>query len=132
MVVPLTQRYDDQISGVLSCYDRILIQGTLPGICYAQGMTSFLNARAIRIFDYARFAEPLRDEIRLNAEQLAKGNNLEIEFIKKAKSFRKEARIKEVLNQRGEHPGLVWIFSALEPCPSDTPWHDKSAGKTRS
>jgi hypothetical protein len=35
----LTERYADQIAGVLSCYDRILVFGTLPGICFA---TSYL------------------------------------------------------------------------------------------
>jgi hypothetical protein len=49
---------------VLSCYDRIIVTGTLPGACYAKGMTGFLSARQIRIFDYARFAEPLRDRVR--------------------------------------------------------------------
>ena len=28
----LTERYKDQIAGVLSCYDRIIIQGTVPGL----------------------------------------------------------------------------------------------------
>jgi len=27
----LTERHADEIAGVLSCYDHILIQGTLPG-----------------------------------------------------------------------------------------------------
>jgi hypothetical protein len=31
--------------------------------CYAKGMTGFLSARQIRIFDYPRFAEPLRDRV---------------------------------------------------------------------
>jgi hypothetical protein len=35
----LTERYANKIRGQLSCYDRIVIQGTLPGLCYAQGMT---------------------------------------------------------------------------------------------
>ncbi len=35
-------RYHDRLSGVLSCYDRIIITGTIPGACYAAGMTSFL------------------------------------------------------------------------------------------
>jgi hypothetical protein len=39
---------------VLSCYDRIIVTGTLPGACYAKGMTGFLSARQIRIFDYPR------------------------------------------------------------------------------
>ena len=48
----LTERYDDRIAGVLSCYDRVVITGTLPGVCYADGMTRYLNAQGIRIFDY--------------------------------------------------------------------------------
>ena len=35
---------------------RIVITGTLPGVCHARGMTSFLYANAIRIFDYPQFA----------------------------------------------------------------------------
>ncbi len=39
----LTDRYEERLAGVLSCYDQIVITGTLPGACYAAGMTSFLN-----------------------------------------------------------------------------------------
>ena len=79
----LIERYRDQIRGVLSCYDRVIIQGTLPGVCHAEGMTAFLYAHGIRIFDYPRFAEPLRDQIRANAEEVAQKHGLEIEFIRK-------------------------------------------------
>lgn len=125
----LTDRYADKIAGTLSCYDRVIIQGTLPGLCYADGMTGYLKAKGIRIFDYPRFAEPLRNELRDNAEQIAKDNNLEIEFICK-KNFRKEKRIKDILEKRGNHPGLIHIFSAMEPCPSYKPWHNKKTHQT--
>lgn len=125
----LTQRYSDKISGQLSCYDRIVIQGTLPGICYAQGMTAYLYANQIRIFDYPRFAEPLRDQLRDNAEKIAQDNGLSIQFIKK-KNFRKEQHIKDILKKRGTQPGLVHIYSAMEPCPAYKPWHDKKTHKT--
>lgn len=101
----LDDRYHDQIAGMLSCWDRVVIQGTLPGLSYADGMTSYLNAHHIRIFDYPRFAEPLRDQLRKNAEKLAQQAGVEIEFIRKS-SYRKEDRIKHVLQQRGDHPGL--------------------------
>jgi hypothetical protein len=125
----LTERHADEIAGVLSCYDRILIQGILPGLCYADGMTGYLKARQIRVFDYAQFAQPLRDALRENAERLAAEHGLELLFIRK-KNFRKEDRVKEILEQRGHHPGLVCIFSALEPCGTYQPWHDKKTGKT--
>jgi hypothetical protein len=51
--------------------DRMLIFGTLPKICFAGGMTSFLYERKIRIFDYPKFAEPFRNRIRENAEKMA-------------------------------------------------------------
>ena len=72
MMDSLVGRHQDKIAGVLCCWDRVVIQGTLPGLCYAAGMTSYLRTSDIRVFDYPRFAEPLRDLIRENAENLAK------------------------------------------------------------
>src|ERR1700687_118751 len=130
MAAPLTDRYARQIRGVLSCYDRVVVTGTIPGVCYAEGMAAFLRAQHIRIFDFPRFAEPLRDAIRTNAERLAKDNGLNIEFIRHFDSFRKEDRVQEIITQRGDHPGLVHIFSAMERCPSFEPWYDQKTGAT--
>jgi len=71
MMQALVERDADRLRGVLSCYDRTVVTGKLPGACYAQGMTAFLSAKGIRIFDYARFADPLRDAIRARAQELA-------------------------------------------------------------
>lgn len=127
----LLVRYAAKLVGVLSCFDRIIITGTIPGWCYPEGMTAYLAAQGIRVFDYARqFAEPLREEIRANAERLATEHGLTIEFIRKARAFRKEERIKAILAERGEHPGLVHIFSAMESSGAYVPWHDKATGHT--
>ena len=125
----LTKRYQDRLAGVLSCYDRIVITGTLPGACYAAGMTSFLNARHIRIFDYPRFAEPLRDRIRAGAQALAAEHGATIEHINKA-HIRKEDVVSAVLKKRGDHPGLVHVISAMEACDAYEPWRDKGTHRT--
>lgn len=44
----LTKRYQAQIAGVLCCYDRIIIKGTVPGWCYAKGMTDYLTSTVTR------------------------------------------------------------------------------------
>lgn len=126
----LAERYAAQIRGVLSCFDRVVITGTIPGICHGDGMAAHLRSLGVRLFDYPRFAEPLRDEVRENAERIASENGIEIEFIRSKGAFRKEARIQEILARRGEGPGLVHIFSAMEACPSFEPWHDKQTGRT--
>jgi hypothetical protein len=70
MTGSLTERYDDRIAGVLSCYDRVVVTGTLPTVCYAAGMTKFLYAIGVRIFDYPQFASTLRDRVRERAARL--------------------------------------------------------------
>lgn len=126
----LTERYRSQIAGALSCYDRIIIQGTVPGWCYARGMTEYFYTHQIRIFDYPKWAEPLREAIRKNMESIAADHGIDIEFVRSKKSFRKEQRVKEILEKRGEEPGLVCILSAMEPCGTYKPWHDKTTHKT--
>ena len=49
---PFIDRHRHQITGVLSCFDRVIITGTLPQIAYAGAMESFLRSRDIRLFDY--------------------------------------------------------------------------------
>ena len=123
----LAERYAANLHGVLSCYDRIIITGTLPGACYAGGMTSFLYAKGIRIFDYPRFAEPLRERIRQRAQEVCAAAGVEIEHVNKS-HIRKEDLVARVLAARGDAPGLVHVISAMESCPSYKPWLDKSNG----
>jgi hypothetical protein len=123
----LTERYAANLHGVLSCYDRVIITGTLPGACYAGGMTSFLFSRGIRIFDYPRFAEPLRDRIRQRAQEVVEANGARIEHVNKS-HIRKEDLVARVLAQRGDAPGLVHVISAMESCPSYQPWLNKANG----
>lgn len=125
----LTEKYKEKITGVLSCYDRVIITGTLPTLCYAEGMTSYMKSKNLLIFDYARFAEPYRNSIRENAEKIAAENGIEIEFVRK-QHIRKEDIIAEKLKKRGWHCGLVHILSAMETCHTYKPWHDKKSGKT--
>ena len=58
-------------------------------------MTFYLFFKGIRIFDYPKFAEPFKEELRSNAEQIAKYNGIEIEFVSKS-HIRKEDLVKKV------------------------------------
>ena len=93
-MISLLTRYDDKIQGILGCYDRIILQGNLDGIGYADGMTSFLYSRGIRIFDYKGFAQSLRDQIRTNAQKIADEAVISIQYITR-KGVRKESLVRE-------------------------------------
>src|SRR6201984_2242625 len=129
MVSALVERYSDRISGVLSCYDRVVVTGTLPTVCYADGMTRVLYAYQSGISDSREFAMVLRERVREAAASLAAEAGIAIEHVAKG-HIRKEEIVSQVLEQRGEHPGLVHVISAMEACDAYKPWHDKQTHKT--
>ena len=115
-MVDFIERHAEKIAGVLSCLDRVVITGTLPDICHAQAATSYLFNHKIRIFDYTRFAEPLRDQIRNHAEKLASDHGLTIEFLRN-RDAREEERIQEII-ARSLRPTIALNRSASSVAPN--------------
>ena len=78
-----------------------------------KGMTEYFYANQIRIFDYPKWAEALRDAIRENMERIAAENGIEIEFVRSKKSFRKEQRVVWKLGRLLVAPSLLteWYWS---------------------
>jgi hypothetical protein len=126
----LVERYSEQISGTLSCLDRIVLPGTLPGVCHSEGMSFYLHKQQILLKDYPHFMEPLRDELRHHIEAVASAEGIEIEFIRSVTSFRKEARVQQVVQERKISFGIVHIFSAMEACSTFRYHFDKKSGKS--
>jgi predicted transcriptional regulator len=106
-----------------------VITGNLPEISYAHGMTSYLKSKDIRIFDYAQFAEELRDKIRQQIETIVSESGVAVQYLNKG-GIRKESFVADILQKRGNHCGIVCILSTLECCNTYKPWHDKPTGKT--
>ena len=85
----LTDKYADKIHGIITCYDRMIIQGYIPNWSHAEAMTAYMKLNGIRIFDYpTSFSQPLTEQVRQNAEKIAHENGMEIEFIRKLHAFR--------------------------------------------
>jgi hypothetical protein len=114
----LEGRYAANLHGVLSCFDRIIIIGTLPGACYAEGMTSFLSAHKVKIFDYPRFAEPLRERIRERAQAVCAAAGIEIEHVSKS-HIRKEDLVAQV---RRVPIGAMVLTGCRAMVPESVPW----------
>jgi len=112
----ITERYATKISGLLTCFDRIVLTGTLLRRSYPAGMEKNLQIHKIRCFDFQeKFAKPLAERIKSHAVEVAKAANLEIEYLG-GSTIRKEAAVQEKLLKRGTAPGLVCILSNVEGC----------------
>ena len=64
-------RYADQIVGVLGCHDRLVLPGRLTAIAHPEAMAGVLRREHIRCFDLEQYVEPIREQIRQNAERIA-------------------------------------------------------------
>jgi hypothetical protein len=133
MKTTLIEAYNDKISGVLFCYDRIIINGVAGGTGfswgYTGGMTCFFNMNHLLVFDFATVFKPVTEGIINHAKEMAGKGGIGIEYIREPKAFRKEDRIAGILAHRGKGEGLVHIFSCLELCQTYKPWHDRDTGK---
>jgi hypothetical protein len=126
----ITEKYSENIDGVINCYDRVNIKCTVGTFGYADGMAMFFYMIFMKIFDFFNVFKPVTEKIKENAEKIAAENQMEIEYIRSPKAFRKDDKIAEILEERGEHGGLVKIYSQLETCKTYKPWTDKATGRT--
>jgi len=123
----IISKYEKQIAGTISCFDRLIISGTLQTIAYDKNMSWYLYNNKIQIFGYTDFAQQIREKIKDAVMTVAERNNIKIQYLTSYRT-RKEALVHEILETRGEEPGLVCIFSATEGCHTYRPFGNKEKG----
>jgi hypothetical protein len=108
-------KHADKITGVLSCFDRLIIKGYLP-FSYPLSMEGFLNRRHTLIKDFPKLAKDqskrLKDHARSLAEQ-ARRPILPVPY-----KTRKEDFARRLARNDGITEGLVCIFTTQEACSS--------------
>ena len=65
-------KHQDDIAGVLSGFDRLVLRGTLRSIAYSQGMTQYLWNNHVLLKDFGSHVEQVSQ--RLKAASLAEAN----------------------------------------------------------
>ena len=123
-------KYESKIQGVLSCYDRVVIKGTLHSVGHAGAMTNLLYRKDTPIKDFPKFIAPYRDELHQNARQIARQEGVEIEFIRRPKQVRKEDLVARHMSTGSICEGLVCILSAMEQCQNYVYRYDKNSGRS--
>ncbi len=129
----IQEPYAAELVGTLGCFDRMILYGTLCGLCHP----GELARREPGVFEIKTFAQPLTDALRARAEALAAEHGA-IEFLPDWRED-KEDRARARLGEGGLRPGLVAIFSAIQNCstfkprkgggPRQRPWIKATGGR---
>lgn len=108
-------KYSDRITGVISCFDRMVFKGYLP-IGWADAMESLLGRQGLLIKDFGKFVEQQSERLKDHAEQLAAKQGRPFEYING--KLRKDDYAKEIAKRDGITQGLICVLRVLEPCQS--------------
>ena len=108
-------RFQSNIKGVLSGFDRIRFRGTLRFIANREGLSIWLSRVGVLYKDFASYATSLTDQIKETTNRVAENAGRPVVYLN-SPSIRKEDRAREIANQDGIESGLVCVLSAVEPC----------------
>jgi hypothetical protein len=110
------QQFNKQVTGVISCFDRILFKGYLP-LGWPKAMEGLLFQQGILIKDFGKFVEQQSQRIKQHAERVAEQSGRPSEYLSDRR-IRKDDYVREIAQRDGITQGLVCVLRALEPCQS--------------
>ena len=107
------RKYEDQIHGVLTCFDRMLFRGYLP-LMSGWAMAQFLDRLNQNFSSLKPFLLQNSERVKNHAMAMAKKQGRPFQYL--ASNIRKDETARELAQRDGIEHGLVCIFSILEPC----------------
>ena len=74
-------RYQSQVKGVLSGFDRIRFRGTIRWLSSLHGMGTWLSTAGVLLKDFRSYATGLTDRIKETSEQVAQAADRPLEYL---------------------------------------------------
>jgi hypothetical protein len=102
-----------KITGVLSCFDRLIFRGYLP-ICHTRGLLGWLHQLDVKYTDFKTFAPKLAERLLQHAKDTAAAVSRPYQFLPTREP--KEELARKIARRDGITEGLVCVFSCLETC----------------
>jgi hypothetical protein len=122
------EKYKDQIAGVLSGFDRLVLRGSLRRLNYSYwdqglgamvvcGMEQYLWQNQILFKDYAQHVKKVSERLKQVSLEPYRAANLPVIFLR-SPQVDKEAMARQIAADRKIGSGPVCALSSLEPSPT--------------
>ncbi len=113
-VAAFLARHGDNVSGVISGWDRLRLQGTLRTLYREEGMRGYLWLAGVLWKDFKRHVCEVTAHARESAQMLATDTGRPMVYLRGP--CRKEALIEDIRRRDGVQNGLIAVLSAVEQC----------------
>lgn len=108
-------KHQEQVTGVLSCFDRVVFRGYLP-LSYAQGMSGFLYQQQVLLKEFKDYAPRIAERIKEHVKGLVEQAGAPYRHLPTKERMEEQAR--QLAQEKGIREGIVCGFSQLETCRS--------------
>src|SRR5436190_14777243 len=107
--------HQDQISGVLSGFDRLVFRGTLRSIAHAAGMQHYLSSNDILLKHFGSHVEQVSQRLKAASLAEAVSAGRPVRYLASAKAS-KEDIARDIAAEDSITQGLVCVLTSVEPC----------------
>jgi len=108
-------RYQDEIAGVLSGFDRLVFRGTLRWIAHVGGLKGYLFANDVLLKDFGAHAEYVSETLKTASQAEARRLHRPVKYLSSS-AVSKEAIARAIATKDGMTNGLVCVLTCVEPC----------------
>jgi hypothetical protein len=114
----------DEISGVLSGFDRLVLRGTLRSIAHLQGMNQYLWNNQILLKEFGSHVEQVSQRLKAASLGAAAAVGRPVRYLASAE-VSKENIARRIAAEDGISDGLVCVLTCVEPCRSFEVYRDR-------
>ncbi len=109
------QKYDEEVTGTLSGWDRVVFRGSLRMLCFVDGMMGYLSRVGVLLKDFGEHAQAITG--RLIAASLAAAEKAQrpIEYLPSS-GTRKDEYARNIAMDDDIQDGLICVLTCVEPC----------------
>jgi hypothetical protein len=107
--------HSDKVTGVISGFDRLRLQGTLRALYVPEIFAHYLWRAQVLSKDYKAHLTSVSARICHHADAIARRAGLTVRYVRSA-ATRKEELVAEMRRAQPRRAGLVAVLSAVEPC----------------
>ena len=117
-------KHQDQISGVLSGFDRLVFRGTLRSIAHAAGMQQYLSSNEVLLKHFGAHVDQVSQRLKAASLAEAVSAGRPVRYLASAKAS-KEDIARGIALEDGIRQGLVCVLTSVEPCRTFEIYHDR-------
>jgi len=111
------QKYGQDVTGVLSGWDRLMIRGTLRALAVTGGMMNYLQYVGVLLKDFGSFVEKTSAALKTACFEAAGRLGRPIQYLPSSQ-IRKEEVATSIARADGITQGLIGLLTCVEPCMS--------------